>query len=154
MRRCTSLLYLVGVVATCCSQAAPITVGMVRTTDLTVQESVGGAEVCAEVKMPPSTTTFSHSFTIAYEDRNSREGADYIASPVTFMLTDRNRTFCFLVPIVNDFVYELIENFFVNLTTTDNDVTLSPQTLSVTILDDEGKQMNQHKYNVTAIIRA
>jgi hypothetical protein len=46
---------------------------------------------------------------------------------------------CFDVTILNDDQYELREDFFVNITTTDPDTDLRPSTTIVMIIDEDGR---------------
>ena len=45
---------------------------------------------------------------------------------------------CFNVSIINDDMYENPEEFFANITTTDTQVTISPMTTVITIIDNDG----------------
>ena len=68
------------------------------------------------------------------------EGTDYTARPINFTLTWRFIDFNIHVPIIDDHVYELHENFFVNITTTDNNVVIERNSAAINIEDDEGKK--------------
>ena len=65
-------------------------------------------------------------------------GTDYVDQSVTLTFTPQMTRLCFNVSIVNDDNYELAEEFFVNITTTEDFVDLSPMFTVMTIIDDEG----------------
>ena len=45
---------------------------------------------------------------------------------------------CFNVSIIDDDLYENPEEFFANITSTDTQVTISPMTTVITIIDNDG----------------
>ena len=68
---------------------------------------------------------------------------DYVTAPSDYGTTDVDFVFgpgvdrvCANVPIVNDDIFEGVENFFASLTTSDSAVTLSPDEAEVIILED------------------
>ena len=71
------------------------------------------------------------------------DGEDYHADPRVLVFSPGVDRVCFNVSIINDNRYELNEDFFVNLTTTDPQVDISPITAVVTIMDDDSKWFSQ-----------
>ena len=67
------------------------------------------------------------------------DGEDYRADPRVLTFSPGVDRVCFDVSIIDDNRYELNEDFFVNLTTSDPQVDINPMTAVVTILDDESK---------------
>ena len=65
-------------------------------------------------------------------------GTDYVDQSVTLTFTPQMTRQCFNVSIINDDNYELAEAFFVNITTAEDFVDLSPMFTVMTIIDDEG----------------
>ncbi len=72
-------------------------------------------------------------------------GVDYKAVPVSFSLSDSNPSYCFTVPILEDNLHEIREDF-------DSGVIIDPKTIIVAIRDNEGKavimilyQENSHR---------
>ena len=53
---------------------------------------------------------------------------------------------CFNVTIIDDDLYENPEEFFANITTTDTQVTISPMTTVITIIDNDGKKDKSSVY--------
>lgn len=72
-------------------------------------------------------------------------GQDYIARPISFTLTERNFDFIISVPIIDDYVYELDEKFYVNITTTDSNVIIVRHSVAINIQDDEGNYFKEKK---------
>lgn len=64
---------------------------------------------------------------------------DYQSLSVQLTFTSSMNEICRNVTINNDVFYEDAESFTVMLTTTDEDVTLTPDTGTVTILDEDGQ---------------
>ncbi len=62
-------------------------------------------------------------------------GADYVSTPVDLTFNAGVTMQCFNVSIIDDDDYEFDEEFFVNLTTTDTQVTFSPS-FSVVVITD------------------
>ncbi len=58
------------------------------------------------------------------------------------MFTPNSSRHCFNLTIINDDNYEVREEFFVNLTTTDSPVTLSPKLLIIVLDDDESELLH------------
>ena len=70
---------------------------------------------------------------------HSSDGADYNSQPITLTFgpgVDRN---CFNVTIIDDDSYEVREDFFVNLTTSEPLVTVMPMSTVVRINDLDGE---------------
>jgi len=65
-------------------------------------------------------------------------GTDYVGQSVTLTFTPEMTQQCFNVSIINDDNYELAEEFFVNITTSEDFVDLAPMFTVLTIIDDEG----------------
>ena len=66
-------------------------------------------------------------------------GSDYIENNAQLIFSPGMTRQCFNVSIINDESFENVEEFFVNLTTTDPLVLLSPVFTTVAIMDDDGK---------------
>ncbi len=64
---------------------------------------------------------------------------DYEETPHHFLFTPNSSRHCFSLTIINDDNYEVREEFYVNLTTTDNMVTLSPNFVIIVLDDDESE---------------
>jgi len=79
-----------------------------------------------------------HMFYFSWHKHTDDSDYDYDSGVIQLMFgSSVNRT-CFNVSINDDDVYEWREVFYVNLTTSDPQVDLSPQYAMVRILDDEG----------------
>ena len=65
--------------------------------------------------------------------------SDFIGIPRMLTLSNSTPRACFTFDVVNDELYELREDFFVNLTTTDQTVTFRLSYIIVMILDDDGE---------------
>ena len=65
---------------------------------------------------------------------------DYVSSPVTLTFDSSMSRRCFDTTIVNDYRYELREDFFVNLTTSDLDIDLRPSN-TIVMIDDEDSML-------------
>ena len=63
---------------------------------------------------------------------------DYGAITVQLTFSATVSRACGIVTIVNDDEFEVDESFDVTLTTTDGDVTLDPDSGTVTIIDEDG----------------
>ena len=55
---------------------------------------------------------------------------------------------CFNIAIIDDDLYENPEEFFANVTTTDTQVTISPMTSVITIIDNDGTKDESLYYNI------
>ena len=67
-------------------------------------------------------------------------GTDYIENNAQLIFSPGMIRQCFNISIINDESFENnVEDFFVNLTTTDPLVLLSPVFTTVVIMDDDGK---------------
>ena len=67
-------------------------------------------------------------------------GTDYIENNAQLIFSPGMTRQCFNISIINDESFENnVEDFFVNLTTTDPLVLLSPVFTTVVIMDDDGK---------------
>ncbi len=60
---------------------------------------------------------------------------DYVGTPYSFLFTPNQRRHCLNVTIIDDGNYEVRQEFFINMTTDDSMVTLSPK-YRVIVLDD------------------
>ena len=67
------------------------------------------------------------------------DGEDFISNPQTLTFSPDMPRMCFNTTIVNDNRYELDENFYVNITTTDPLTDINPMAAIVMIEDDESK---------------
>ncbi len=67
------------------------------------------------------------------------DGEDYTADPRTLTFSPGMLRVCYNVAILDDNRYELNEDFFVNITTSDPQTDIIPMSAIVTIEDDEGK---------------
>ncbi len=67
------------------------------------------------------------------------DGEDYTADPRTLTFSPGMSRVCFNVTILDDDRYELNEDLFVNITTSDPQTDINPMSAIVTIEDDEGK---------------
>ncbi len=66
------------------------------------------------------------------------DGEDYTADPRTLTFSPGMSRVCFNTTILDDDRYELNEDFFVNITTSDPQTDINPMSAIVTIEDDEG----------------
>ena len=73
----------------------------------------------------------------------SVDGRDYSFQQKTFTFSKDNTQQCFNIIILDDVKNEPEEKFLVMLTTGDPQVTLSPKTATITILDNDGKYQFQ-----------
>ena len=73
----------------------------------------------------------------------SIDGKEYSFQQITFTFSKDNTRQCFNVSILDDDINEPEKTFLVMLTTGDPQVTLSPDTATITIIDDEGKYQFQ-----------
>lgn len=64
---------------------------------------------------------------------------DFEETPHHFLFTPNQTRHCFNVTIINDSNYEDREEFYVNLTTTDETVSLSPKFVVIVLDDDDSK---------------
>ena len=73
-------------------------------------------------------------------------GQDFIETPHSFLFTPSQTEHCFDVCLINDDIYEVRQEFFVNLTSNSPGVTLSPQ-FSIIVVDDDDSKCNfiRHK---------
>ena len=55
---------------------------------------------------------------------------------------------CFNVTIIDDNLYENPEEFFANISTTDTQVTISPMTTVITIIDNDGTKYESVYCNI------
>jgi hypothetical protein len=67
------------------------------------------------------------------------DGTDYIGNPEMLTLSNMIQSSCFTFNVINDNIYELQEDLFANLTTTDQTVTLRPSFRIVRIDDDDSE---------------
>ena len=51
--------------------------------------------------------------------------------------------------LIDDIIYEATQEFFVNLTTTEEDISLSPNFIVITVNDDDG-ELERESEKVTA----
>jgi len=63
-------------------------------------------------------------------------GKDFIETPYHFIFTPAQQRHCFNVTLINNNRYEATEEFYVNLTSTDENLRLSPS-FKVIAIDDE-----------------
>lgn len=66
-------------------------------------------------------------------------GVDYIKTPFNVTFSPSKTKHCFRVPLIEDNIYENSKEFFVNLTSGDPLVTLSPHFTVVVVYDDDCK---------------
>ena len=66
---------------------------------------------------------------------------DFVETPHSFLFTPSQTKHCFNVSLINDNRYEVRQEFFVNLTSNDPNVSLSPQ-FSTIVLDDDDSKFN------------
>ena len=66
-----------------------------------------------------------------------------INSQVIFTPTNQGQTLCRIIPVDDDFICEADETIFVSVTTTDPAVNLSPSSAVVTLIDNDGKFLQQ-----------
>jgi len=64
---------------------------------------------------------------------------DFEGIPVTLTFSSTKSRVCFDIHIIDDKEYELRQTFLANLTTSDNQVIISPNYASLGILDNESK---------------
>ena len=65
---------------------------------------------------------------------------DFVDTQITLTLSTSMPQTCFSIVLINDNIFEARrEEFFVNITTSDNSVTLMPNFIAVNINDDECK---------------
>ena len=62
---------------------------------------------------------------------------------MTFTPANQGQTLCRLIPVNDDLVCEADETILVSVTTADPAVNLSPSTAVVTIIDNDGKFLQQ-----------
>ena len=55
------------------------------------------------------------------------------------MFTPQTQRHCFNVRLIDDTVYEATQEFFVNLTTTEENISLSPNFIVISVNDDDGE---------------
>lgn len=74
-------------------------------------------------------------------------GVDYTASnfQVTFTPVNQGQLLCRTIPVMDDLVCEGDETISVSVTTIDPAVTLSPSSAVVTIIDNDGKFVQQFR---------
>ena len=114
----------------------------------TVDESIGRAVICASV-MEGSLAITLPALNIAIRDGSASRSVpqDYISvlSPSQFVFspTNQDNSMCTNIPIVNDSVLELDENFYADFSfgvaEPPDRVTLSPAETEVVIIDNDGK---------------
>ena len=68
------------------------------------------------------------------------DGEDYAANPISLTFDENVSRNCFDVTILDDDRYELREDFFMNLTTTDPRTDIMPPTTIMMILDDDSEE--------------
>ena len=67
-------------------------------------------------------------------------GEDFVDNPMILSVTPTiGQQACFTYSIVNDDIYEVNEEFFINLTTTDPSVTLMPNHRIIIVSDDDSE---------------
>ena len=66
-----------------------------------------------------------------------------INSQVIFTPANQGQTQCQIIPVDDDLICEADETVFVSATTTDPAVNLSPSSAVVTIIDNDGKFLQQ-----------
>ena len=55
------------------------------------------------------------------------------------MFTPQLQRHCFNVRLIDDTIFEATQEFFVNLTSTDENISLSPNFIVITVNDDDGE---------------
>lgn len=77
---------------------------------------------------------------------------DYVTTPFRAQFTPNQRRHCFGIVLINDLAYEVREEFYVNLTTEDLGVILSPSFTIVVVDDDDSKNFTYKVLNVKCYI--
>ena len=80
-------------------------------------------------------------------------GTDFEVNVVMLTFAPRMLQDCFNVSIIDDDMYENPEEFFANITTTDTQVTISPMTTVITIIDNDGMKDESVYCNIFYSIR-
>ena len=124
---------------------------------LQVEESVGRAGICFLVLQGISfAQDVAVIINITTRDGTASQGGrgfqqDYIPLPQSFTLREllAGNIFCAIIPIVDDSTFDsaVNETFFVDLSLVDviDRVTISPSTVVVSIIDNEGKHIKQRR---------
>ncbi len=63
---------------------------------------------------------------------------DYVNDRTTLALSVIEHT-CFTYRVINDNAYELFEDFFINITSPNQSLILMPNSVAITIKDDDSK---------------
>ena len=66
-------------------------------------------------------------------------GKDFIETPHQFVFTPQAQRHCFNVRLIDDTIFEATQHFFVNLTTAEENISLSPNFIVITVNDDDCK---------------
>ena len=66
-------------------------------------------------------------------------GKDFIETCRQFMFTQQAQRYCFNVRLIDDTEFEATQEIFVNLTTTAENFSLSPNFIVISVNDDDGE---------------